>query len=796
MAELAFDVPASSGSSTVVAKLDLLGAPNGNVDLVVWDAVATGPVDAPAHVLAREWIARAITATFARPWIEPHAPSATPYGAQIALSALLGAFVTLPRGWKLPSRRSTAPLVAEWSSDAVRLHNASDHDAEGTHDPESLVARSVATAWVDADHAVMNGDLDAAIRALDASQSEPLPERWRRARLADLLLARRSPGDAERAETVVEDDALRLAELRARTAPSGPTVASLSALADAAKSANRPLLAQVVQAALERLAQLSEKVAPPAPDRARITETRAPSLTEIRTSDDPSALCTALEREAPRAHSARDAAALWAEAGRVAYYDLEDNERALAALQQARALSAEVIAEDYGALSALEDLYREQGEARGLLAVLELKLQGTDDREMQNVFRITMASVLLDELDEPGLALPLVEAALIADPRLIPAKRKRAEALGRLGRTAEAAATLDEALALPEIDAIEAQDVMREAAAMHASLPAHAERAAALYHTLLETFPSDTEAITGLKTLHATHSDWDAYLGVLDRELAVLAGAAFDATPPAMDDVEIPPALRPTAAEVLREAAAVHLERRGAPAQAVDALRRALALAPDDLLLWELLATSARAAGDDPTLADALETLAPQLLDPSARDAAETEARAARERSQPRPSATTAEVPSVPDTGTAEQQLAAIEARLPTARAPATRRALLERRGILLVDATGQPREALLPLKGALILDPNAVTTRLALVRAYAALRDHAQASDQWRAAADLLASLPPTIALVADLQSTVDVWLASEAAPRSDAWRTTLSERAPAWAAELVPVDGLPPHA
>lgn len=788
-AELAFDVPAPSGVCTIIAKVDVIDAPQASVDLVVWDVVAMGPVDAPAHLLTRELIARSLSATFAQPWVEAHTPRATPYGAQVALGALLGGFATLPRGWKLPSRRSAGRITSAWSDDTITVQL--EEDAE-TALAESLMARSVAAAWVSADDAVIDGDLDAAIQSLEELEATGLQDRWRRARLADLLLTRGRSEDVQRARALLTDDPLHSAALATRTETRGPTVASLSELAFAARAERRPLLELVANTAVERLLQLRKpvtSVAPAAPDTpsGRSAAVSAPSppertLAEARESGDPGRLFDALIAETGHVKDARAAAALWAEAGRVAYYDLEDNTRALAAFRESQALAPAVIADDYASLSALEDLYREDGEAAGLVRVLELKLAGTEDREMQNVFRITMATVLLDELAEPELALPLLDAALASDARLVPAKRKRAVALERLGRLAEACAELDEALVLPELDAIEAQDLIRAAAALHAKVPDQHTRAAELYASLFETFPSDTEAITGLKSLHASRGDWDAYLAVLDREFSVLAGVSLDGVSAGALDDTIPAPLRSTAAAVLREAATVHLERRDAPAQAVDVLQRAVALSSDDLFSWELLAAAARAAGDDLTLAEALETLAPQLFDPSARDAAEAEARAARERTAPSASPEPSPAPLLRDDAAPEQRLAEIERLLPAARAPATRRALLEQRGLLLVDACERPREALLPLKGALILDPSAVETRLALVRAYAALRDHAQAADQWRAAVDLLAPLAPTTEIGSTLRRTLTVWLRSEAAPRSEAWRSTLSERAPAW--------------
>ncbi|TVR02548.1 MAG: tetratricopeptide repeat protein [Deltaproteobacteria bacterium] len=87
------------------------------------------------------------------------------------------------------------------------------------------------------------------------------------------------------------------------------------------------------------------------------------------------------------------------------------------------------------------------------------------------------------------------------------------------------------------------------------------------------------------------------------------------------------------------------------------------------------------------------------------------------------------------------EALSAIESWLPMARDPVHRRELLLRKGRLLIDRSGTGRDAILVLKGALILDENAADTRFELMRAHARSGEFRLAMEQLRELSTILGS-------------------------------------------------------
>lgn len=708
--------------------------PGGQLRIALDDVVATGALPAPATLLLAEFVARLASSPSLTPPVLAHLPATDVRSLSVDVPSLVSAAVLLSRGWKLPARYDLPPLAFEGVDGALTLQLSRDARSR------VFAPRSAAGPLRTADLRALEGDLAGAIDGLraEAARHDAAPEV--RLALADLLLASRTLGADDEATRHASAEPVAAVAARARAAAhagDGEREASaLRELAETARLAGRTLLAR------------------------RVERGAAPI------------------EAAPSPVDASSEASHWLEIGTTAYYEDEDGEAALEALERARALDPDGFAEDYAALSALEDLYREANDAESLLSVLEAKLSRTAEPEIRSVFRLTMASVLLDELARPDDAARLCEAVLAEDPRSIPARRRLAEAHAARGEHAAAAALFDDVLEMPELDEIEGYDVLRASARAHAASPDGGD-AVARFERVLESFPGDTEALSQLKGLHAERGDWSAYLAVTDRELALLQdGEALEA---------LPAALQRTAARVLLEAAHVQRTELGAPAQACDTLQRALALAPADPEVLEALAWAARDAGEHAMLADALTALAPMLLDDDARAAADAEARAARARvvgPPPEDMLPDDEVTSDPESP--EQALEQLEQRLRATRDPGGRKALLLEKGYLLLDELERPRAALLPLKGALILDASAVETRLALVRAYAALGDGGQAADQVRELADALAAVPPSDGLLALVGAALEAWLRSDAAPRSDAWFGALEARAPGWAARL----------
>lgn len=98
--------------------------------------------------------------------------------------------------------------------------------------------------------------------------------------------------------------------------------------------------------------------------------------------------------------------------------------------------------------------------------------------------------------------------------------------------------------------------------------------------------------------------------------------------------------------------------------------------------------------------------------------------------------------------------LGTIEAWLPNARDPAVRRELLLRKGRWIIDQTGSGRNAVLVLKGALILDEDAYDTRFELLRAHLRNRELRLAMEQLR---ELVARAPAEVLRGPALRSELD---------------------------------------
>ena len=489
-------------------------------------------------------------------------------------------------------------------------------------------------------------------------------------------------------------------------------------------------------------------------------------LDQARRAGDSARLVEVLPRAAEFEDEPSVRAALLGELGQLLYYEIEDSARAAQYLEEARRLDPEGAGSEYGLLSALEAVYEDTASAEGLLSVYRRKLEQAGSDEIRNVYRLLMAGVLFEQLGRPSESLSQLERVLQTDTRSVPGLRLRAKIWEATGRRADAADALESMTRMPEVDPFERQEVLRDLGRLEWRVLGRLEKASRRFEELLLEIPGDTDCISSLKQIYARAERWEQFVDVLRRELCILSGSST-----AFADIEdaavvstgsIPEALHSTFARILAEAAEVEFKQLGEEVLARRLVDTAGRFGPTDVLVHELLLELARDQRDDTSIQRAVLVVAAELLDERERNELLREGRGAairqgRERAfaeecraagiaaeQDQPTAKPARGASAADSrlerldamaaaGDHSDAIAAIDAWLPSARRPTIRRSLLLRKGRWLLDRGADARSAVLPLKGALILDSGAADTRLELLRASCRLGDVSQATDQLR---------------------------------------------------------------
>lgn len=680
------------------------------------------------------------------------------------------------------SRASTLSWAQEWARHAPRDARAAWYwariawRAERAAEAHAAIEHAIERALETADPALQLDVADDAeriagderARLLWRAASAELREGWLGLRQIDALRRLGEEGDAQRAlERVVrQSDDPRVLDA-ARAAMHTP----LSVPAIEGAPPNPPAL-PIARTHAEDLAHdANEPTTPPA--QAARADVVGPLRDALEAAQEPLARADALTALAAALPN-DERTPILAELGELLYFELENERDAYEPLIAAFEASPDALS--YGALSALEDLAARRGDTQRLVAVYEVKLAQTRDPQMRNVFRLTMAESLLSV--DPAAARRLTDDVLREAPRHPPALRIHARVLEADEDVAGAVRALEQALDSPELDDIERFDVWRDVARLDPVGDA-GERA---NRALLEASPGDGQALSGLKRAYAERSDWAAYVGVLRREAETLLGEAapssVDATDArgwwaTLDANAIPDALAATLVGVLREAASVWGGPLDDPGLACDLLRRALPLGESDPEFVDTLVWAAREAGDDLALADALERLAAFLLSPE-REEALSEAAALRTVPDAAPPAPPgpdrlAQLDALEEDEGPRAALHALSEWLPEARDPALRRALLVRKGAWTLATSDEARDALLPLKGALILEPTSIETRALLLRTYALSDDGSAAMAQWR---ELCALAPEGMAPQDEAQvaESVALWLTRANYPGRDA--------------------------
>lgn len=566
-------------------------------------------------------------------------------------------------------------------------------------------------------------------------------------------------------------------------------------------------------------------LAPPAPEPVRDAEEIHARLAEARASGDPNALVSVLPDVAEITTAPAQRARLLSELGQLLYYEIEAPSQALQYLEEAERLDPDGAGADYALLSALEAIYEDTASAEGLMTVYRRKLAQAAGDEIRNVYRLLMAGVLVDQLGQPDEALTLLAEVLESDPRSIPALRLRAKIWHAQGRHEDAATGMQALINMREVDPFERQELLRELGRIEWHALDRLDDAASRFESLLGEIPGDTDCISSLKQIYAKGAAWDRYLDVLRRELGILAG-----TPSKFTDIDeagraaidtIPGPLRDTYGKILNEAAEVVRSRLSDPARALAMLNQAASFAPADMFIQETRLRTSEAAGDDASFMSAAIQLIPQMLNPETRDALLVKARAAADRLGRRPELSLAlakagiqakrETPpadeaapaprksarddvqtrlerldGLADAGKHTEAIRAIDTWLPAARRPALRRELLLRKGRWLLDRGGDSRGAMLPLKGALILAPDAPETRLELLRASCRLGDVGQANDQLREYLDNSGERAVDDSELHRLRCAIDDLTAMPSGPDNRRVEDQIRKRAPQLAAQL----------
>lgn len=523
------------------------------------------------------------------------------------------------------------------------------------------------------------------------------------------------------------------------------------------REAPSPTLVPAVEPRAATSAGASEAVASTSELRSEIEAARA--------AGESARLVELLPRAAELESEPRRKASLLGELGQLLYYDLEDSSRAAQYLEEAQRLDPEGAGAEYALLSALEAVYEDTASAEGLLSVYRRKLEQAGSDEIRNVYRLLMAGVLFEQLGRPSESLSQLERVLQTDARSVPALRLRARIWESTGRRADAADALESMTRMPEVDPFERQEILRDLGRLEWHILGRLDRASRRFEELLVEIPGDTDCISSLKQIYARAERWDRFADVLRRELCILAGSstAF----PAIEDAavvavaSISNALHGTFAQILAESADVHLRQLDELTAARRLADAAARFGPTDVIVHELLLEIARQQRDDGAIQRAVIVVAKELLDEAERDELLREGQRAAIRqgresafleecdergvvartAEKRPAATKPDgvdsrldrLDAMAASGRHDDAIAAIDAWLPGARRPAVRRSLLLRKGRWLLDRGAEAKSAVLPLKGALILDAGAADTRLELLRASCRLGDVSQATDQLR---------------------------------------------------------------
>ncbi len=238
------------------------------------------------------------------------------------------------------------------------------------------------------------------------------------------------------------------------------------------------------------------------------------------------------------------------------------------------------------ALKRLRELYAERERWELALQVGELEARTPMRPVERAAFHAELGHMWLEHLEDPGHALELFDQAFADDPRCSQALRGRSRALVKLGRSDEAAESLERLLILAPSDA-DAAEVLLELARIAAGPLGDVDRALGLYDRVLAMHPDDPEVVDAAAAIAQVGGRWP--------KLVELSEMRFELAPGDAERVEIS-----------LETAGLLLEQQGDAESARRWLERARDLDPADARVHLALADAAELVGDEAGRAAAL----------------------------------------------------------------------------------------------------------------------------------------------------------------------------------------------
>lgn len=308
------------------------------------------------------------------------------------------------------------------------------------------------------------------------------------------------------------------------------------------------------------------------------------------------------------------------ELGELAYYELEDSERAIDALEFVRERDPRGLGAQPAVLNALESIYEESGKVEGRIAILEDRLASAESEEMDTVYRLLLAQLVWAEERDRDEVDRWLSTVLERDARHEAAHRLLADVAYECEDWTAAVEHLRTVLSVSSggLDTVEVERELAEVLLTKLNRP---QQALGHFRKVLKAAPGDSGALNRIKESLAALEDWDGYVEALSHELGMLLGkpdiAVDDVAQLEVDAVAVP--LRVPASQIIADMAHVvetelELRERARRQWGVVA-----GLWPEHVEALERRIDLDRALDHHEDLAHDLESYADLLLDPGAR---------------------------------------------------------------------------------------------------------------------------------------------------------------------------------